>query len=208
MTCHSFKNNLTEWLQKQWSDDKTLPDDFIERLNTHAQTCSPCSNLLAEAQAVAQLRSQTPTPSPDLADRIWKNLTDAIQDQKPKPRKASTFRIASLAATAAAAVTAIVFTAFLLISRSHSDEVWVRFSIEAPLANQVHVVGDWNEWDPAAHPLSDDDGDGVWEAEIALSPRKEYRYQFYIDNKTWLPDPRVPLKVDDGFGGQNSILRI
>ena len=70
------------------------------------------------------------------------------------------------------------------------------------------MVGDWNGWNPDAHPLTDDNGDGIWETEIKLHPGKEYRYQFYIDKEIWIADPDAPLAIEDGFGGVNSILRI
>jgi 1,4-alpha-glucan branching enzyme len=72
----------------------------------------------------------------------------------------------------------------------------------------VYVVGDWNNWNAAADPLHDDNSDGIWETTIELEAGNEYRYQFYIDDNRWIADPNAPLKIDDGFGGQNSILRI
>jgi 1,4-alpha-glucan branching enzyme len=43
----------------------------------------------------------------------------------------------------------------------------VRFALWAPNAEAVSVIGDFNEWNPEAHPLrARDDGSGVWEAVI------------------------------------------
>ncbi|MFW5689442.1 MAG: hypothetical protein ACOC1U_07715 [Spirochaetota bacterium] len=84
----------------------------------------------------------------------------------------------------------------------------VEFVLEAPGATAVSVVGDWNNWDSGANPLTDRDGDGVWEATITLEPGGEYQYQFLIDDQEWIPDPSSPLRVDDGFGGTNSVLNI
>ena len=42
----------------------------------------------------------------------------------------------------------------------------VHFAVWAPNASRVSVVGDFNDWDPAAHPLSHRHEAGVWEAFI------------------------------------------
>jgi 1,4-alpha-glucan branching enzyme len=80
--------------------------------------------------------------------------------------------------------------------------------INMPDATSVSVVGDWNSWNPEADILSDPDGDGIWEIRIRLDKNNEYRYQFLINGRDWIPDPASPLQVDDGFGGINSVLEI
>jgi len=70
----------------------------------------------------------------------------------------------------------------------------------------VVVVGDWNQWDPAAQRLARVNGSDIWVIELNLAHGKEYRYQFVIDGAMWIPDPLSPLQVDDGFGGKNSVL--
>ena len=94
--------------------------------------------------------------------------------------------------------------------RQEMDEevVTVRLTLEAPGAEQVAVVGDWNGWDADRHLMHDRDRDGVWELRLKLKEGGEYQYQFLINGKKWIPDPKAPLKVEDGFGGTNSILDI
>ena len=41
------------------------------------------------------------------------------------------------------------------------------FAVWAPNAERVSVIGDFNRWDPHAHPLRvRDDGSGIWEGFI------------------------------------------
>jgi 1,4-alpha-glucan branching enzyme len=43
------------------------------------------------------------------------------------------------------------------------DEPGVHFGVWAPSAERVSVVGDFNGWDPEAHPLEPRAGSGIWE---------------------------------------------
>ena len=81
----------------------------------------------------------------------------------------------------------------------------VRFSLYAPDNDRVHLVGDFNNWSTMADPMYDREGEGVWTILIPLKPG-QYEYKFYIDGEKWIPDPGNPERVDDGFGGYNSVI--
>jgi hypothetical protein len=121
-------------------------------------------------------------------------------------------RVPQWAQLAAAAVVlvvgAVVVTSAVIGSGAQSDSVVVHLSLEAPEAEAVSVVGDWNDWDPKAHVMKDENGDGVWEVRIEVSKDREYEYQFLLNGDKWIPDPNAPLHVSDGFGGKNSVLNI
>ncbi len=80
----------------------------------------------------------------------------------------------------------------------------VRFSLYEPDAKKVHLVGDLNNWSTIADPLYDHEGNGLWSIVIPL-PAGRYEYKFLLDEKKWISDPTNPQKVEDGFGGFNSI---
>ncbi len=80
------------------------------------------------------------------------------------------------------------------------------FSLEAPDADEVHVAGEFNDWNPTADALTDPDGDGVFETTLDLAPGS-YAYKFVVDG-TWQEDPNATESVDDGFGGQNSVVEV
>jgi 1,4-alpha-glucan branching enzyme len=88
------------------------------------------------------------------------------------------------------------------------------FRYKAPAARQVNVAGEFNNWvgtqdtgriDPNIDPMSDADGDGIWEITLPLPPGR-YQYKFLVDQVDWQEDPGNPETTDDGFGGKNSIL--
>ena len=89
------------------------------------------------------------------------------------------------------------------------------FRFEAPSARLVQLAGNWpeNNWlggqaqtgSFLVGEMRDPDGDGIWERIEAL-PAGRYQYKFVIDRVNWKPDPNNPQRVDDGFGGFNSLL--
>jgi beta-lactamase regulating signal transducer with metallopeptidase domain/peroxiredoxin len=55
-------------------------------------------------------------------------------------------------------------------------------------AQRVNLAGTFNKWSNTSHPMSDADGDGVYEAAVTLAPGG-YRYKFVIDGDYWTHDP-------------------
>jgi hypothetical protein len=87
-----------------------------------------------------------------------------------------------------------------------TQSVSVRFSLHAPGASAVTIVGDFNRWDPAAIPLRQSADGTTWEVEIPLSPGR-YAYAFYVDGAL-ARDPTAPQVRDDDFGTPNSVVMV
>jgi 1,4-alpha-glucan branching enzyme len=83
----------------------------------------------------------------------------------------------------------------------------IRFSIHYPKAQRVIIAGDFNGWSSSADPLFDREGTGFWTIVLPLPPGR-YEYKYVIDGKKWIPDPRNPERVKDGFGGYNSVVTV
>ena len=81
----------------------------------------------------------------------------------------------------------------------------VSFSIEAPIAEEVILMGDFNKWDTKTHPMKND-GNGSWNKTVIIPPGK-YEYKFLIDGK-WSQDPRNNQTCPNCFGTVNSILNL
>lgn len=64
----------------------------------------------------------------------------------------------------------------------------VNFVCHAPAARSVTLIGDFNDWDPAAYPMKKQP-DGAWLVQIPLN-HGHHHYQFLIDGKPTL-DPRA-----------------
>lgn len=79
----------------------------------------------------------------------------------------------------------------------------VSFSLEAPHAQQVALVGDFNAWDPLKHPMKKD-ASGIWEKTVILEPGT-YEYKFFQDGQ-WVLDPGNHRQCPNRFGTRNNIV--
>ena len=87
---------------------------------------------------------------------------------------------------------------------SHGSTV-VQFVLVAPDAKSVSLVGDFNDWDPAATPLRT--ASGAWSVALRLVPGR-HRYAFVIDGVRWIADPLAPPAPDDDFGSPGSVVTV
>lgn len=92
------------------------------------------------------------------------------------------------------------------VSDAAPQEVVVRLVLFAPDAEEVHVAGSFNDWQPAASPL-EQATDGTWVVRLPLK-RGRYEYMFVVDGKTWVPDPTASITIPDEFGRANAILDV
>jgi predicted carbohydrate-binding protein with CBM48 len=82
----------------------------------------------------------------------------------------------------------------------------VRFSLVAPRASAVSIVGDFNQWNPRTLPLRRAADGRTWEVEVPLAPGR-YAYSFVVDGAI-ARDPSAPQSTDDDFGSPSSVLMV
>jgi hypothetical protein len=84
------------------------------------------------------------------------------------------------------------------------------FALVAPDAREVSLVGDFNEWDLKATPMTRTGPQGLWQVSVPLAAGR-HTYSFVVtddDSQEWRVDPRAPLAPDDGFGHTNSVILV
>ena len=79
------------------------------------------------------------------------------------------------------------------------------FKIMAPEAQSVLLAGDFNSWDPQAHPMKKS-SDGLWKININLSPGR-YEYRFLVDGE-WCNDPQCESYAPNPFGEDNCVITL
>lgn len=74
---------------------------------------------------------------------------------------------------------------------------------ELPPDATVSVVGDFNDWDVQAAPMTRENG--VWSTTLPLPPGRHV-YAFVLNGERWLADPRAPTAPDADFGRPGSVI--
>ena len=80
----------------------------------------------------------------------------------------------------------------------------VRFTLLAPGATQVVLVGSFNGWATDATPMTIVEG-ALWSVTVPLNPG-EYPFMFVIDGGQWITPPQAEDFVSDGFGQTNGVV--
>jgi len=81
----------------------------------------------------------------------------------------------------------------------------IEFSIEMPEANQVILMGDFNQWEPKTHPMRKDKN-GVWRKIVMIFPGR-YEYRFWVDGE-WYNDPHNLMRCPNCFGSENNVIEV
>jgi 1,4-alpha-glucan branching enzyme len=81
----------------------------------------------------------------------------------------------------------------------------VVFTLIAPAAKRVAVLGDFNKWSAKAHAMKKDEN-GVWHKN-AMLPEGRYEYRFLVDGEWW-NDPVNDRVCWNCFGTQNNLLEV
>lgn len=79
----------------------------------------------------------------------------------------------------------------------------VKFTFKADGASRVNLAGEMNGWSADATPMKMEGG--AWTVVVPLEPGM-YRYKFVVNGDQWKEDPDNPTKVDDNYGGMNSLV--
>ena len=81
----------------------------------------------------------------------------------------------------------------------------VTFSIPSEIvANEVALVGDFNDWDTTSTKLTKKNGEYV--TEVRLKPETEYKFKYLIDGETWENDYAADAYVPNEFGTEDSVV--
>lgn len=87
----------------------------------------------------------------------------------------------------------------------------IKFVLIAPHAATVSVVGDFNNWDAQATPMTRTPTGGTWSVAIPLKAGRHV-YAFVVNGANgstqWVADPTAPLAPEDGLGAPNSVVLV
>lgn len=92
-----------------------------------------------------------------------------------------------------------------LSSKNGSMGVKQTFTITAPGAVSVQLMGDFTHWQK--QPISMEKGaKGVWRTTVELTPGTHH-YRFFVDGE-WCDDPECTVRVPNPYGGENMVREV
>lgn len=108
-------------------------------------------------------------------------------------------------------VAVVTDTALLPVSNPTADASGVvlretQFIMVDPTARTVAVVGQFNDWDVAATPMTFDPVHSAWSVTVPLPPGR-HEFQYVIDGVKRANDPTLP-QVSSDFGSPNSVITV
>ena len=199
-------------------DDTAERDELIERV---ARSLSPLppNDTHARARILAAVRARAAH-----APKPWSVVLDWMRQPTFSVASAGLLAAAALAigfvtrgalsaldtpqpsaitaAPTAATVTAIPASNVPAVVRA----VPVPITFDAPGAKNVAIVGDFNDWDSNAAPLTRFGSNGPWTATVKIMPGR-HLYAFMVDGKL-VVDPRAPHARDLDYGSDASVLMV
>jgi hypothetical protein len=92
-----------------------------------------------------------------------------------------------------------------IISTVANLETPYRFVIYRPDASQAEIIGTFTGWQPVS--MKKIGASGYWSLTINLG-EGEYQYSYLVEGGQQITDPTVPERVQDDFGGENSVITI
>lgn len=86
--------------------------------------------------------------------------------------------------------------------------VKVTFALPSDAIDQpVSVLGDFNNWDPLAHPLKKR-SNGTRSAVVELPAGSVFRFKYLAADGTWFCDPEADAVVHDEYHVVDSLLAV
>lgn len=86
---------------------------------------------------------------------------------------------------------------------------WALVTFELPSstwAERVNLVGEFNDWDTTATPMTRNRSDANWKATVELEAGKRYAFRYLVDGKEWLNDWHADDHVDNPYGSYDSVV--
>ena len=182
---------MKDYLISSYIDDELDLDEkveFVETVHEHASFKNEALDLLRQEKLVRG-KVVDHTPVVVFPEKRWLLM--------PLWRPAGMF--------AAGLAAALLIMALVMPGQELPVTKTYRFVLYQPGVRQVEITGSFLGW--SAVPMRRSGTSGYWEAVLEL-PAGEHRLCYIIEGDKRIPDPTIPIREKDDFGGENSILAV
>ena len=153
---------------------------------------------------VAQMLEANPSLKPAQVKEILMTTADPLNDAPAERQGAGTIN-AGRAVAAALRVSGGLLQGIPISPNAARREI--TFYYYDPSAREVALVGSFNAWQSKEGEMVQI-RPGLWEGVLDVPARGTHRYKFLVDRSRWINDPENHLRIEDGFGGFNSLITI
>ncbi len=85
--------------------------------------------------------------------------------------------------------------------------VSVTFELSSTMwAERVNLVGDFNDWDTTATPMTRHRSDSNWKVTIDLKAGEQHSFRYLVDGKEWLNDWHADDHLENPYGSYDSVV--
>ena len=182
---------MKDYLISSYIDDELNLDEKIEFVETVHEKVS------FKNDAVDLLHQETLIRG-EVADRV-----PAVMFRAKRRVSIPLWRPAGIFAAGLAAALLVMF--FVTPQQEQPLLTTYRFVLYQPDVNQVEITGSFLGWEAVSMKKSG--ASGYWEAILEL-PAGEHRLCYILEGRRRIPDPTIPIREKDDFGGENSILAV
>ncbi len=182
---------MKDYLISSYIDDELDLDEkiaFVEAVNEHVAFKDDAVDLLHQEK---QIRSDVVLRAPAVT------LREKHRFSIPFWRPSGIF--------AAGLAAALLVMFFATPQQEQTMLATHRFVLYQPDVSRVEITGSFLGWN--AVPMKRSGTSGYWEAILEV-PAGEHRLCYIIEGRKRIPDPTIPIREKDDFGGENSILAV
>jgi 1,4-alpha-glucan branching enzyme len=101
----------------------------------------------------------------------------------------------------------------MLTKRYIKSRKVVKVTFELPKADMpedltpetVHLLGEFNDWDPTATLMKRSKG-STFRTMVELEPGREYQFRYLVNGEHWCNDPQADAYIAGGLGADNCVV--
>jgi 1,4-alpha-glucan branching enzyme len=87
------------------------------------------------------------------------------------------------------------------------DLVRVTFELPSTMwAERVNLVGEFNDWDTTATPMTRGRSDANWKVTIELEKGRCYRFRYLVEGREWYNDWHADDHMENPYGSYDSVV--
>jgi len=182
---------MKDYLISSYIDDELDLDEKIEFVETVYE------NVSLKEEAVDLLHQEK---------QIRSEVTDRVPFVTLLKKRRFAFSLWPRAGIFAAGLAAALLVMFFVTPQQEQMLLSThRFVLYQPDVNRVEITGSFLGWE--AVPMRKNGTSGYWEVVLEV-PAGEHRLCYILEGGRRIPDPTIPIREKDDFGGENSILAV